>query len=116
MSRTSLNLAGRAGSWSAEHWKTAVFGWLAFVALAIAMGHFVGLKKQTDAESATGGSAKAQQILDRAGFRLPASESVLVQSNTLTASAPVFQAAVRAVVATLGRQANTALRLFADLA
>src|SRR5437870_12374245 len=26
------NLAARAGRWSAAHWKSAVFGWLAFVA------------------------------------------------------------------------------------
>ena len=30
------NIAGRMGRWSAGHWKTAVFGWLAFV---VARGH-----------------------------------------------------------------------------
>ncbi len=25
------NLAARMGRWSADHWKTATFGWLAFV-------------------------------------------------------------------------------------
>ena len=29
------NLAERAGRWSAAHWKTAAFGWLAFVAIAV---------------------------------------------------------------------------------
>ena len=28
----SHNLAARMGRWSAAHWKTATFGWLAFVA------------------------------------------------------------------------------------
>jgi RND superfamily putative drug exporter len=101
---TSLNIAGRAGRWSAEHWKTALSGWLAFVALALAMAHFVGIAKQTDADSATGGSATAQRILDRAGFQMPASETVLVQSKTLTASAPAFRSAVDDVVAALERQ------------
>ena len=99
-----LNLAGRAGRWSAEHWKTALAGWIAFVALALAMGHFVGIKKQTDADSATGGSAKAQQILDQAGFKTPASESVLVQSKTLTVASPAFRSALRDVVTALTGQ------------
>ena len=104
MSDTKLNLAGRAGRWSAEHWKTALAGWLAFVALAVAMGHFAGLTKQTDADSATGGSAKAQRILDQAGFKTPASETVLVQSKTLTIASPAFHSAVADVVATLSHQ------------
>ena len=31
------NLAGRMGRWSAHHWKTAVFGWLAFVIASFAI-------------------------------------------------------------------------------
>ena len=27
----AMNVAGRMGHWSATHWKTAVFGWLACV-------------------------------------------------------------------------------------
>ena len=42
MSRTDYssrrNLAARMGSWSAAHWKTATFGWLALVVLAFAVG------------------------------------------------------------------------------
>ena len=33
------NLAARAGRWSARHWKAAVFGWLAFVFVAFALGY-----------------------------------------------------------------------------
>ncbi len=29
--KRSNNIAARMGRWSASHWKTAVFGWLAFV-------------------------------------------------------------------------------------
>ena len=37
-SRQSENLAARVGRWSARHWKTAVFGWLAFVLIAFGAG------------------------------------------------------------------------------
>jgi uncharacterized membrane protein YdfJ with MMPL/SSD domain len=104
MSDSKLNLAGRAGRWSAEHWKTALAGWIAFVALALAMGHFAGLNKQTDADSATGGSAQAQRILEQAGFTMPASESVLVRSKSLTIDSPAFRSAVRDVVLALAHQ------------
>jgi hypothetical protein len=30
----SHNVAARMGRWSASHWKTTVFGWLAFVVAA----------------------------------------------------------------------------------
>ena len=36
------NLARRAGSWSAAHWKTATGAWLALVFVAIAAGSAVG--------------------------------------------------------------------------
>ena len=79
--KQTLNIAGRAGRWSADHWKTALLGWVAFVALAIAMGHFAGIAKQTDADSATGESARAQQLLDRAGFKTPAAESEIGRAS-----------------------------------
>ena len=36
------NLAERAARWSAAHWKTATFGWLAFVAAALVAGSSPG--------------------------------------------------------------------------
>jgi RND superfamily putative drug exporter len=109
--RPSLNLAGRAGRWSADHWKTALGGWLALVAVAVFLGGVVGTNKQTDADSATGETAKAQQILDRAGFDTPASESVLVQSKTLRTGSPAFRAAVADVLGRLAGQKDvTAVR------
>src|SRR3954447_10300045 len=39
---TSKHLAARMGRWSASHWKTATFGWLAFVAAAFVIGNLVG--------------------------------------------------------------------------
>ena len=39
------NLAARMGRWSAGHWKTATFGWLALVVVAFAVGGQVGTKQ-----------------------------------------------------------------------
>ncbi len=101
---TSLNLAARAGRWSAAHWKTATFVWIAFVVVAIALGRAAGTRNLTDAEQGTGETARAQTILARANFNTPAQESVLVESKTLTADAPPFRTVVRNVAATLTRQ------------
>ena len=38
------NLAARAGRWSAQHRKKAVFGWLAFVIAAVFIGGQIGTK------------------------------------------------------------------------
>ena len=40
----SRHLAARMGRWSAPHWKTATFGWLAFVVAAFAIGSVIGTK------------------------------------------------------------------------
>lgn len=91
------NLAARAAKWSAAHWKTATFGWIAIVAIAAIVGMSVGTNKLTEADQGTGETAKAQQILADSGFERPAGETVLVQSKTLTASDPRFQATVESV-------------------
>jgi uncharacterized membrane protein YdfJ with MMPL/SSD domain len=98
----ATNFAARAGRWSAEHWKTAATIWLLFVAVAISAGRIVGTHKLSDAEYATGEAARAEQILAGAGFKTPASEAVLVRSQTLDARAPAFRASVSAVMTTLG--------------
>jgi len=106
-----VNLAGRMGRWSAEHWKTATVVWLLFVVLAVAVGRVAGVVKLQDSEQGTGETARAQRILQDAGFKTPASESVLVQSKTLTSHDPAFRATVRDVVAALqGMPQITALR------
>ena len=55
MERT--NLAGRAGRWSAAHWKTAFFGWLVFVFVAVFIGMGVGTNKLLDSTRATASPA-----------------------------------------------------------
>ena len=77
----TTNLAGRAGRWSASHWKTAAFGWIAFAVLAVAVGGFVGAKQMKSWAFANGESRRAEQILDQGSFKIPARESVLVQSQ-----------------------------------
>jgi hypothetical protein len=76
---SSLNLAARAGRWSAAHWKTAVAVWIVFVAVAIGLGTAVGTHKLSSSEQSTGETARAEQILASAGFKTPASEAVLVR-------------------------------------
>jgi putative drug exporter of the RND superfamily len=75
------NLAARAGRWSAAHWKTATFVWLAFVAAAITLGTLAGTKQLTDAQSSNGETAKAETILAAAGFDRSVGEAVLVQAK-----------------------------------
>ena len=41
--KRSNNIAARMGRWSANHWKTAVFGWLAFVVASVVIGGQVGM-------------------------------------------------------------------------
>ena len=54
-----MNIAARAGRWSAEHWKTATLGWLALVACAVAVGSMAGTVKLTSSEQSIGESARA---------------------------------------------------------
>src|SRR5438067_8609082 len=96
------NLAARMGSWSASHWKTATFGWLALVLLAFAVGSQVGTKQADPTKAGPGESGRMDRILD-AGFKVPASKSVLIQSPATRAGTPAFDAAVRDVVARLAK-------------
>jgi uncharacterized membrane protein YdfJ with MMPL/SSD domain len=97
----SLNLAARAGRWSADNWKKAFFGWLIVAVAALVVGTAAGHKQIADSETASGEAAKAQRMLEQADFKAPATESVLVQSARETTASPRFRAAVRAVVHTL---------------
>ncbi|MGZ6587578.1 MAG: MMPL family transporter [Solirubrobacteraceae bacterium] len=94
------NLAGRIGRWSAAHWKTATFGWLGLVLVAFAVGNVVGTKQADPTKAGPGQSGRMDRILD-AGFKVPASESVLIQSQAARAGSPAFDAAVKDVVSRL---------------
>jgi RND superfamily putative drug exporter len=106
MSRTKHgNLAARMGRWSAAHWKTATFGWLAFVAVAFALGGLVGTTTIDTDKPGRGESGRMDRILD-AGFEQPAAESVLIQSRSLSARDPAFKAAIEDVVARVSKVAD----------
>ena len=98
-----MNVAERAGRWSAAHWKTAVFGWLAFVVAAVAIGSAVGTRQLTGAEEAVGPSAKAERMLAAAGFETPAGESVLVQSRAARPGERRYDQTVGSLVHSLRR-------------
>src|SRR5215203_3406449 len=85
------NLAARMGRWSAAHWKTATFGWLALVGA-------VGAKTIDPNTAGPGESGRMDRILE-AGFKQPAGESVLIQSDSLRTTHPAFKAAIEDVVA-----------------
>jgi uncharacterized membrane protein YdfJ with MMPL/SSD domain len=97
------NIAARAARWSADHWKTAVAAWLAFCVVAVALGAVAGTKMLRQADTAAGGTKKAEQMLDDAGFPSKAAESVLVRSDTRTVTDPGFRGAVTDVVRTVER-------------
>jgi uncharacterized membrane protein YdfJ with MMPL/SSD domain len=101
--KQSNNLAARMGRWSASHWKTAVFGWLAFVIASVVIGGQVGVKYLADEDLAVGEAGQAQKLVD-AGFPKASEEQgeiVLIQSKTLKADDPAFEAAISDVAKTL---------------
>ena len=71
-----VNLTARAARWSAAHWKTATLAWVAFVVLAVGAGTVAGKVGLKDSEQSTGEAARAESILENAGFKQPAGESV----------------------------------------
>jgi uncharacterized membrane protein YdfJ with MMPL/SSD domain len=102
----TTNLAGRAGRWSAAHWKTAAFGWIAFSLVTVLVAGAVGAKEMEPWAIANGESRRAEQILDQADFDIPARESVLVQSASVTYDHMSFWSAVETVIYALSTQPN----------
>jgi len=102
--RPHSNLAARMGRWSAAHWKTATFGWLAFVVVAFGLGTAIGVNNVDPNAPGPGESGRMDRILDD-GFKQPADESVLVRSRSARAGTPAFDAAVTDVVARVSRVA-----------
>ncbi len=97
------NLAARMGRWSADHWKTATFGWLALVLVAFGLG-MAGMKSIDENAPGPGESGRMDTILE-AGFKQPAGESVLIQSRSVRAGDPRFTTAVADVVAGVSKVA-----------
>src|SRR5262245_44889600 len=100
---TNRNLAARMGRWSADHWKKATFGWLAFVPVAFGLGGMVGTRN-IDENSGPGESGRMDRILE-AGFTQPASENVLIQSRSQRVGTAAFDAAIADAVARVSKVA-----------
>jgi uncharacterized membrane protein YdfJ with MMPL/SSD domain len=92
-----VNIAGRVGSWSARHRKTAIVGWLLLVVAATLIGSS-GTKQITGAEGSNGQSAKAERVLAASGLPDTASENVLVQTKSGQPDAAALRIAVSQVV------------------
>src|SRR3954451_10315843 len=88
--RGTRNLAARMGRWSAQHRKKAIWGWLACVILAFAIGGAVGTKTQDAAQSGVGESGAAERAIDN-GFPKHQVEQVLIQSENATATDASFR-------------------------
>ncbi|HVY96554.1 MAG TPA: MMPL family transporter [Solirubrobacterales bacterium] len=97
------NLAARAGRWSARHRKAAIWGWVGFVVLALALGGALGTKTLKDSESQVGESGRAERTLEGA-FPTAAEETVLVQAR-LGRDAGSLRAGVAEVEERLGKLA-----------
>src|SRR5947209_2201875 len=103
------HLAARMGHWSASHRKLAIFGWLAFVLVAIIIGTAVGTKTIDQSSNNTvGPSQRADHILKQAGFAQsgPLTEIAIVQSRHQTIDNPQFRAAIDDVTRTVAPLAN----------
>jgi RND superfamily putative drug exporter len=101
--RPSRNLAARMGRWSASHWKTATFGWLALVVVAVFLGGQVGTKNLDPQTSGSGESGRVDRIAHDEFPKKP-SEMVFVQSRTTAASDPAFAATLADATRTLKAQ------------
>jgi putative drug exporter of the RND superfamily len=95
--------------WSARYRKTAVFGWLALVAVAYLIGQLLGSPslQQND----LGQAGQAEQTLQHLRVTTPTTEAVLIQARTpgqTFATDPAMRQAVRQVTAALSRRPDAA--------
>ncbi|MGW9027972.1 MMPL family transporter [Streptomyces sp. NPDC055722] len=93
-------IAARAGGWSARHRWAAVGIWVLFVVLAMAIGSAAGRVDVKDSDELKGETHTAAKIIEDAGIKEPAGETVLIQGKDggTKATDPQFRAAVTAVV------------------
>jgi len=99
----SKHVAARMGRWSASHWKTATFGWIAFVVAAFVIGTHIGTKHIDDNKAGSGQSGHVQAVLADE-FKQSQVEDVLIQSSSATVSTPAFHRTIEDVVSTLASQ------------
>jgi RND superfamily putative drug exporter len=100
----SNSFAARAGRWSAQHRKKAIFGWLAFVVVAFVVGGAIGVKKPANQNDYIGQSGRADRLIND-HFPKRGDESVLVQApQGASATSPQVRKAVADVIAAVSRQ------------
>jgi RND superfamily putative drug exporter len=90
--------------WSARHRKTAVFGWLALVAVAYLIGQLLGSPSLP--QNDLGQAGQAERTLQHLGVTAPTTEAVLIQARTPGATFgtdPAMRRAVSQVTAALAR-------------
>src|SRR5277367_4570186 len=66
--------------WSTRHRKTAIFGWLALVAVAYVIMQLLG--SANTQQNDVGQAGQAEQTLQRLGVVTPSDEAVLIQART----------------------------------
>jgi uncharacterized membrane protein YdfJ with MMPL/SSD domain len=76
----SNTFAARAGRWSAANRKKAIFGWLAFVIVAVAIGAVTGTKTPANDNSYVGDSGRGDKLVTD-HYPDSAGESVLIQGR-----------------------------------
>ena len=104
----SNTFAARAGRWSAKHRKKAIWGWLAFVAIAFVIGGALGVKKPANQNDYIGQSGKADRLIDN-HFPKQEDETVLVQAaKGGRATDPAVRKAVDDVIAGVSREQGVA--------
>jgi uncharacterized membrane protein YdfJ with MMPL/SSD domain len=95
----SNTFAARAGRWSAKNRKKAIWGWLAFVAVAFVIGQAIGTVKPSNQNDYIGQSGKAEKLFDD-HYPKQSDEQVLVQAKEGGhATDPAVRKAVDDVVA-----------------
>ncbi len=116
--RVRAPLVERIAGWSMRHRKTAVFGWLALVAVVFVAGQALGAKSLPPPYDA-GQSGQAEQALHRLGVVAPAVEDVLIQArgpgHTL-AGDPAMRQAARQVASALAGLPHAATDIRSPLA
>ena len=98
----------RVAGWSARHKKTAVFGWLALVAVLFAVSQAAGSRNLPSYDP--GQSGQAERALHQAApaFYRSASETVLIQERATARDADLRQAVRQVITALAARPGDAA--------
>lgn len=99
--RRLAGIPTRAARWSATHPWRAILGWLAFVAVAVALAAFVPTNQADDADYRDFESGRAAQWIDDAGLSAPDTENVLI---TAPQGADLDRARAEVVAATIRQE------------